>query len=352
VSVNVAYSPVGDLNLYLFAPDGTRTKLLERNCGDTGTLINISFDDAATSKYSDFCPAEAGRGPFQGQEPLANFNNKTSYGTWRLAVENNGQQKTGWLNGWSITFTGASVTIPTAVDVVNRSSLKPGGVAPNSDILIYGSNLGPADPVYAPANETLPTTLSGVQVFLNDKALPLKGVSSVAVDAVVPEDAVVGETAYFEVAVNGTKTSKISATVQASAPGLFSQGQLGDLTSSSWAIVKAVDQSYMPITKDNPAVQGSIVTVYATGLGATEPSFPAGQVPPNEPLYTTKTATNASIGGVAAPVEYAGLAPGFPAVYQLNIRVPEGIGAGNQLILIWNGGGVSQDNLAIPVKAE
>ncbi|MCX6630055.1 MAG: proprotein convertase P-domain-containing protein, partial [Candidatus Solibacter sp.] len=32
VKVLVEYPQVGDLNLYLYSPDGTRVKLLERNC--------------------------------------------------------------------------------------------------------------------------------------------------------------------------------------------------------------------------------------------------------------------------------------------------------------------------------
>ena len=352
VSVNVAYVPVGDINLFLYSPDGTRTKLVERNCGSQGTLVNISFADDAASKYADACPAQGGGGSYQGNEPLSNFNDKNSWGTWRLAVENNGSQNVGWLNGWSITFNGAATTTPALVDVVNRSSLKPGGVAPNASLLLYGSNLGPSTPVFAPSGQDLPTTLNGVQVLMNSQALPIKAVSSVAVDAVMPSDAVVGATAHFSVSVNGTKSNEVSYQVQATAPGLFSQGQLGDLNSGNWALVKAVDQNYKPISSDNPAVPGSYITVYATGLGATDPSFAAGAVPPSTPLYVTKTPTNASIAGVAAEVPFAGLAPGFPAVYQLNIKVPTGIPTGYQLILIWNGGGVSQDSLSIPIAAQ
>src|SRR4051794_37684437 len=37
-SVHVQYSGVGDLNVFMWSPAGTRTKLLERNCGG---LVNI-----------------------------------------------------------------------------------------------------------------------------------------------------------------------------------------------------------------------------------------------------------------------------------------------------------------------
>jgi subtilisin-like proprotein convertase family protein len=97
-TVQVQYSGVGDLNVYLYSPSATRTKLLERNCGG---LVNIdtTFDDTASTKYSDVCPVAAGSGPYRGNEPLANFNGQNGYGYWRLAVENNGSSRTGVLTG-------------------------------------------------------------------------------------------------------------------------------------------------------------------------------------------------------------------------------------------------------------
>jgi uncharacterized protein (TIGR03437 family) len=352
ITVDVAYAPVEDINLFAYSPDGTRTKLVERNCGNQGTLLNMSFDDSAQSKYSDFCPAEPGRGPFRGNEPLSNFRGKNSSGTWRLAVENNGSNRTGWLNGWSITFTtGANLTTPTVADIVNRSSLKGGAIAPGSNILVYGVNLGPSTPQYTPAGQALPTSLNGVQVMLNGSAIPLKGVSSYGIDAVVPNNVTVGSPANIHVVVNGSVTNTTSPAVYTTAPGLFSQGQVGSgPLSASWNLVRAVDVNYKMITDSNPAVKGNIVTVYASGLGPTSPSLPADQVPPGNPLYPTTTPTNASIGGVAAPVLFAGLAPGFPGVYQVNIQVPTTVQSGYQQILVWNGGGVSQDPLYIPVK--
>jgi uncharacterized protein (TIGR03437 family) len=48
VSVQVQYNGVGDLNLFFYSPIGTRTKLLERNCGSLQN-INTTFDDFGAS---------------------------------------------------------------------------------------------------------------------------------------------------------------------------------------------------------------------------------------------------------------------------------------------------------------
>ncbi len=63
---------------------------------------------------------------------------------------------------------------------------------------------------------------------------------------------------------------------------------------------------------DNPAVQRIVVIFYGTGVGTAYPSFPGGHVRPFSPLYTTNLPTNASIGGVSAPVLFARLARRLP----------------------------------------
>jgi subtilisin-like proprotein convertase family protein len=107
--VQIQYPNSGDLNVYLYSPQGTQTKLLECNCSVAN--VDTTFDDAAPSKWSDFCPTEAGRGPFRGIEPLSNFNSDgSSFGIWRLAVEHNGSDsRTGLLTNFSLTVAGGYI---------------------------------------------------------------------------------------------------------------------------------------------------------------------------------------------------------------------------------------------------
>src|SRR5436305_12634493 len=81
-NVEIDYPHPGDLNIYMYSPILTRTKLLEKNCGSQGTVANITFDDAAATRYSDTCPAAAGT--YRGNEPLSNYNDQVSFGTWSL----------------------------------------------------------------------------------------------------------------------------------------------------------------------------------------------------------------------------------------------------------------------------
>ncbi len=205
-SVQVNYPEVGDLNVYMYSPIGTRTKLLERNCG---SLVNIdsSFDDAASTMYKDFCPSEAGRGPYKGNEPLSNFNGQNSLGTWTLAVENNGSDsRSGSVVGFSVTVTGTAQT---------NAALAPGGVrntaipleaglpiAPGEFISVFGYNLGPQMPVTT-GEAYWPTWIDGTVVRINGQDAPMKFISFNRIDVQVPVELDLTKNAKVSVLRNG-----------------------------------------------------------------------------------------------------------------------------------------------------
>src|SRR5262249_46063641 len=139
-NVEIDYPRPGDLNVFMYSPILTRTKLLEKNCGSTGSVANVTFDDAAATKYRDVCPSAAGS--FRGNDPLSNYNNQVALGTWSLAIENNGSDDfIGYLRGFTIVLTGTPVmtkpiTGPNAV--YNVASLQSGVVAPGEMVNILG----------------------------------------------------------------------------------------------------------------------------------------------------------------------------------------------------------------------
>jgi adhesin/invasin len=65
-------------------------------------------------------------------------------------------------------------------------------------------------------------------------------------------------------------------------------------------------------------------------------------VAPSGPLAQTTTPVTVTIGGQPATVTFAGLAPGFAGLYQINATVPTGIAAGNQPVTISVGGKTSK----------
>jgi uncharacterized protein (TIGR03437 family) len=89
---------------------------------------------------------------------------------------------------------------------------------------------------------------------------------------------------------------------------------------------------YSLVTSENPAVDGEVLLIYATGLGPVSNTPVDGTPAPDTPLAVTRTAPQITIGGEAAPVLWSGLAPGFVGLYQINVQVPTGLHGSNNVV--------------------
>jgi uncharacterized protein (TIGR03437 family) len=78
--------------------------------------------------------------------------------------------------------------------------------------------------------------------------------------------------------------------------------------------------------------------VYVTGLGALTPALATGTAAPQDTLSMVAGVT-ATIGGVPATVQYAGVAPGFAGLYQVNVQVPTVRTGVNDLRIFVHGAG-------------
>lgn len=97
----------------------------------------------------------------------------------------------------------------------------------------------------------------------------------------------------------------------------------------------------------NLAAPGDTVSVYATGLGATNPVVGAGQAAPASPLAVTLVMPAVTIGGQAAEVVESVLAPGGSiGQYRVSFKVPAGSGPLGAVVSI---GGRSSNPVPVPV---
>jgi uncharacterized protein (TIGR03437 family) len=246
-------------------------------------------------------------------------------GTWPVTVHNPDRSVSGAVQ---FTVTTAPVPVPAVAAVVNAA----GGpqIAPGSLISIYGDHLAPAE---SAATETpFPTTLNGTSVLIDGVAAPLAFVSPGQVNAQVPFEAPLRQ---MNVVVEGTggKSVAVAIDVTATGPGIFTMPRSNH----------AVAQNYPEMSLnslDTPARPGQYVVVYLTGQGAVEPRVATGAAASADQLAVCVAPVVAKVGGIEARIEFAGLAPGFVGLLQINLQVPE-VADGEQRLEVTIGGAVA-----------
>ena len=104
-----------------------------------------------------------------------------------------------------------------------------------------------------------------------------------------------------------------------------------------------------PLNADNPAAAGSVVTFFASGLGAVNPSIASGVAAPAEPLSLTSLTVTVTVAGQAGIVLFSGLAPGYAGLYQVNVRLPAVLSAGKVPVVL-TAGGITGNTASLSVK--
>ena len=227
--------------------------------------------------------------------------------------------------------------------VVNGASFEPRApLAPGSIISAFGQNLTPQ--TYFSPTLPLATNLGGLSMKIGAYDVPLFFSSTGQVNAQVPFELPPNATFSVLTSLNGALATPEPITVSASQPGIFTRDQSG---SGPGAIL---NQDFSENSVSRPAARGSVIQVFATGLGATNPRAPSGRPSPGSPPATTVSPVQARIGGLPAAVQFAGLAPGFVGLYQVNVTVPEGVPAGPNISLELIQNGASSNTVTIAVQ--
>jgi uncharacterized protein (TIGR03437 family) len=102
---------------------------------------------------------------------------------------------------------------------------------------------------------------------------------------------------------------------------------------------------------DNPAARDSIIQIFATGLGATNPPLQTGQPgATSTPFNETVQKPVVLIGGLPAEVSFSAIAPGFVGLYQVNARLPAAVAPGSAVTLQIQIGTRSSNTVTIAVR--
>ena len=230
---------------------------------------------------------------------------------------------------------GSSATIPAATteptikltDTVNAASYVTPVVA-GSLASVFGSNLAIGQ-AFSTTPAPLPTTLAESSFAVGGQAAPLYFVMPTQVNLQIPWE-LAGRTQTSIVAtVNGIASSTQTVALASFAPGIFSIDATG--TGQGAVLIASTAQLAAPGTA---ARRGGYVSIFCTGLGAVTNQPGTGDAAPGAPYSLTRTTPTVKIGGVAAVLQYSGLAPGFVGLYQVNAQVPMSVSPGNAVPVI------------------
>jgi uncharacterized protein (TIGR03437 family) len=102
----------------------------------------------------------------------------------------------------------------------------------------------------------------------------------------------------------------------------------------------------------SPAGRGSVVQIFATGAGETDPPLLSGEPAPADgnPLVLTRVQPTVTIGGQPARVLFSGMAPGFVGLWQINAEVPQGVTPGPAVPLVITAEGRASNTVTIAVE--
>ncbi|MBZ5592186.1 MAG: hypothetical protein LAP39_08115 [Acidobacteriia bacterium] len=196
-----------------------------------------------------------------------------------------------------------------SISAVTNAADQTSGVAPGGVISITGKNLSASNESTSKA--PVATALGDVCLYVNSEALPLFMVSPTQINAQLPFD--VAASANMVLTTSGGMTAPLSLTPQATAPAIFR-------TSGAPMIIRKVDGK--TISDSAPIHLNAKLTIYLTGMGATNPAVDTGDAGPSNPLAAVTATPTITIGGASIFVLSAGMAPNQVGVYQIDAQVP------------------------------
>jgi uncharacterized protein (TIGR03437 family) len=202
------------------------------------------------------------------------------------------------------------------------SAAFPYAVAPGEFVSIYGSNLAPSG---ATAILPYPPSLAGVSVTVNSTPAAIQYVSTGQINIVFP--AAPSGPVQFAVA-SPAGTFQTTAMVASAVPSIFSLDGSG---TGPGAAINALSGTI--VSTSAPLRSGiDYVSLFLTGLGATTTK---------NGLDYAQADVALSIGGKNCPVLYAGRAPGYAGLDQVNCQIPGGLSGAAVAVAITAGGRTS-----------
>jgi IPT/TIG domain. len=260
------------------------------------------------------------------------------------------------------------VTIPVQLEVIasgpprsfysgvaNNATFDATDVISQGDIVaVFGEQFTTAAPLSATALP-LPTDLNGTRVLVNGQPAPIYYSSYGQINFQVPYNAALGN-ATIRVDRDGQPGNSVSVPIVKGAPRLLRLGI------KDYGIIVNQDGSFpMPATQglaSHPAKAGDALTIYAIGLGPTNPAAATGAgAPAAEPLARVAATNRVFFGGglfsdtnVETKPLFVGLTPNFVGLYQINVVVPPEAPKGSEVRLLVGGDDGASNSVTIAIQ--
>ena len=158
--------------------------------------------------------------------------------------------------------------------VVNAASYVGGGVAPGEIVTLFGAAMGPSELVRLrlTGDRRLATTLADTRILFDGVPAPLVYVSDRQSSAIVPYAVARRASVDVQVEYGGLRSDPVTVRVLSSRPGIFS------LDSSGQGQGAILNEDGTVNSPSNPALRGSIITIFGTGGGESAPGVEDGQI--------------------------------------------------------------------------
>jgi len=280
-------------------------------------------------------------------------NQATPPGFYPLAISNvvasdgSGSAVSVSASGGGLVVPGGGAPAPAILGVANAASYVPGPVAPGEMIVISGTSLGAATTASLQITPSglVATSLAETRVLFDGIAAPLVYTTQNQLAAIVPYEVDGNTQTVVQVEYQGIRSAPFVLGVAKASPGIFTVHQSG---TGQGAIVNEDGSINGP---GNPALRGTVVSIFATGEGQTAPPGVDGSIVDASALRRPLLPVTVAIGGQSADVAYAGSAGGqISGLIQVNVRVPVSTPLGDSEPVTITIGSASQPGVTMAVQ--
>jgi uncharacterized protein (TIGR03437 family) len=233
-----------------------------------------------------------------------------------------------------------SSPVVTADGILNTfNPVRGAPLSPGMIVEIYGTALAGGTATPTLEGGKVPIDVNNVSVIIGGLRAPLFFLSPDQINALIPYELAAGDQQLLLVRSNRAYSVPTIVSLASRQPGLLARN----------GAVQAVDGGGQLITSANPARRGGVAILFMVGLGPTNPPVASADPAPANPLARLVETPRVTVGGRPVDLLFAGLAPGFAGLYQLNVQLPADLATGDQELVVTQGG-VESNRATLPVR--